>query len=233
VPPALIVQPSWSERHKVLISFGLLALLLLLIGLRLDVPNGPDSAVAAAPDPEPSAVLVEPVLPPWPGSKPRPPDPAAVRAHAQAQTAAAARIAAEAELDPAAMPHVGDPVWDEPFEFTVTKIDCDVRQIGGNWLNAVPQGQFCVLKINVENFSDRPQAFYGHHQVLITTKGQRYSPSADAASYLEQSRSLRELIEPGDQLISQVVYDIPKRRTPERIDLHASLDSPGVAVVLR
>ena len=178
-------------------------------------------------------MVTEPALAPWPASEPRPPDPAAVRAHAQARTAAAARVEAEAELDPAAMPRVGDPVWDEPFEFTVTKIECDVRQIGGNWLNAIPVGQFCVVRIRVENFSDRPQAFYGDHQVLVTTKGQRYSPSAEAASYLDQSRSLRELIDPGDQLTSRVVYDIPKRRTPDRLDLHASLDSPGVAVVLR
>jgi hypothetical protein len=233
VPPVVIVQPSWSERHKVLLSFGLFALLLVLISLRFDVPKGPDPAVAVPPDPEPSAVLTEPTLPPWPDSNPRPADPAAVRAHAEAQAAATARIQAEAELDPAAMPHLGDPVRDEPLEFTVTTLECDVRQIGGNWLNAVPQGQFCVLKINVENFSDRSQAFYGDHQVLVTTKGQRYAPSADAASYLDQSRSLREVIDPGDQLISRVVYDIPKRSTPERIDLHASLDSPGVAVVLR
>jgi hypothetical protein len=233
VPPIAIVQASWSGRHKVLTSLGLLALLLLLIGIRLDVPDRPASPVAEAPGAASSALVTEPALPPWPASEPRPPDPAAVRAHAQARAAAAARVEAEDQLDPTAMPHVGDPVWDEPFEFTVTRIECDVRQIGGNWLNAIPLGQFCVVRINVENFSDRPQAFYGDHQVLITAKGQRYSPSAEAASYLEQSRSLRELIDPGDQLTSRVVYDIPRRSTPDRLDLHASLYSPGVAVVLR
>jgi len=233
VPPVAIDQASWSARHKVLTSLGMLAVVGLLIGIRLDVPHRPDAPIAEAQGATPSAVVTQPALAPWPASEPRPPDPAAVRAHAQARTAAAARVDAEAELDPAAMPHVGDPVWDEPFEFTVTKIECDVRQIGGNWLNAIPAGQFCVVRIRVENFSDQPQAFYGDHQALVTTKGQRYSPSAEAASYLERSRSLRELIDPGDQLISRVVYDVPKRSTPDRLDLHASLYSPGVAVMLR
>lgn len=234
VPPVAIAEPSWSVRHKVLTSLGLLALLILLIGARIGGgPEAPATAVIAAPAPNSSAVAADPSVAPWPESVPRPPDPATVRAHAEAQAAAKARTDAEGEIDPAALPHVGDPVVDQQFAFTVTEIECDVRQIGGRWLNAIAKGQFCLVTIDVANIGDRRQAFYGDHQVLVSTKGLRYSPSADAASYLDRSRSVHEQIDPGDQLTAQVVYDVPKRSTPDRIDLHASLYSPGVAVVLR
>jgi hypothetical protein len=57
-------------------------------------------------------------------------------------------------------------------------------------------------------------------------------PGADAANYLEDSRSLYQQIAPGEQLAARVVYDMPKRSTSDRIDLHASLFSLGVTVVL-
>ncbi len=232
VSPAATVQASWSVRHKVLTSLGLLALLLLLVATRIDAPDGLETAVAGAPSPETSPVAADPSVAPWPGSAPRPPDPAAVRAHAQARAAAKARADAEAGVDPAVMPHVGDPVVDQQFEFTVTEIECDVRRIGGRWLNVIAKGQFCLVNLDVENVGHRRQAFYGDHQVLVDTEGKRYSPSADAANYLDDSRSLYEQIDPGEQLTARVVYDMPKRSTPDRIDLHASLFSLGVTVVL-
>lgn len=233
VPPAATDQSSWSGRHKVLTSLGILALLTLLIGTRLGAPDYPKTAVGAVPGPDPTVVAADPSVAPWPKSSPRPPDLVAVRAHAEARAAAKARADAEAEVDPSAMPHIGDPVLDQQFVFTVTKIECDVRRIGSDWLNARAAGQFCLVSILVENIGDRPQAFYGDHQVLVDAKGYRYSASADAASYLDHSRSLREQINAGDRLTGQVVYDIPKLSRPDRIDLHASLYSPGVAVVLR
>ena len=237
VPPVGTAEPSWSVRHKVLTSLGLLALLVLLIGTRIGGGPGPETAVAQAPGQEASAVTADPsVTPsvaPRPASAPRPPDPAAVRAHAEAHVAAKARADAEAEVDPAALPQVGDPVVDQQFAFTVTDLECGVVQIGSRWLNAIAKGQFCLVTIDVANIGDRRQAFYGDHQVLVNTKGLRYSPSADAASYLDHSRSVYEQIDPGEQLTARVVYDMPKRSTPDRMDLHASLYSPGVAVVLR
>jgi hypothetical protein len=96
----------------------------------------------------------------------------------------------------------------------------------------VARGQFCVVNLDVENVDQRRQAFYGDRQVLVDTEGKRYSPSADAANYLEDSRSLYEQIDPGEQLTARVIYDLPKRSAPDRIDLHASLFSLGVTVVL-
>ena len=232
VSPTATVQSSWSVRHKLLTSLGLLALLLLLVATRIDAPDGLETAVAGAPRPETSPAAADPSVAPWPESAPRPPDPAAVRAHAQARADAKARADAEAGIDPAVMPHLGDPVVDQQFEFTVTKIECDVRRIGGRWLNVIAKGQFCLVTLDVQNVGHRRQAFYGDHQVLVDTVGKRYSPSADAANYLDDSRSLYEQIDPGEQLTARVVYDMPKRSTPDRLDLHASLFSLGATVVL-
>ena len=68
--PAATVQASWSVRHKVLTSLGLLALLLLLVATRIDAPDGLETAVAGAPSPETSPVAADPSAGPVAGTAP-------------------------------------------------------------------------------------------------------------------------------------------------------------------
>jgi len=202
---------SWFGRHKVLTVLGGVVALIVL----LSVIGGGSEEPSAGPGATISSGAVA-------SADRAPSDPSSTGASSNA-----------AKPKKPTLPVVGDKVRDKRLQFTVEKIKCGVKKIGGAYFNTRAQGQFCLVTVTVKNIGDDPETFSGHNQILLNAKGQEYSSSTEAAIYLQDSKSLYEEINPGNRLKGQVVFDVPKTMEPSQIELHASAFSGGVMVSLR
>jgi hypothetical protein len=137
-----------------------------------------------------------------------------------------------AKPEPEVKPGLGDAVRDGKFEFTVTKVEDGVRNVG-SFLSKDAQGQFILVHVKVENIGGEAQTFDGSDQKLIGIGGKEYSADTDAGIFLNDSKSISEQINPGNSVSGVVVYDVPKSMKPQSIELHDSFLSNGVVVDLR
>ncbi|MFI7353616.1 DUF4352 domain-containing protein [Streptomyces avidinii] len=138
---------------------------------------------------------------------------------------------AEAVTDSGRLPGVGEPVRDGKFEFTVTRLQPGVGNIGGAY-GQDAQGQFLLVHMTVKNIGDRAQTFDGADQKLIDRNGSEYSADTAAALYLDGSESFLQQINPGNVVDGIVVFDVPKGAEPVRMELHDSMFSGGTTVDL-
>ncbi|MET8138793.1 DUF4352 domain-containing protein [Sphaerisporangium sp. NPDC005288] len=130
-----------------------------------------------------------------------------------------------------ATPGIGKVVKDGKFAFKVTKLSKAAR-VGGQFLHKDAQGVFWLVNITVKNVGDEPQTFIGDSQKVFDAKGREYSASTEAAIYLHNSKSLYEEINPGNTVHGVVLFDLPKSVRADKIELHDSMFSGGVTVVL-
>jgi Domain of unknown function (DUF4352) len=133
------------------------------------------------------------------------------------------------------LPGIGDTVRDGVLEFTVKSMNCGVTQIGDEYLNKEPQGQYCIVTIKVKNASKKPTTWDGDNQTLIDTKDSEYSPDNSAWAYLDANNTLLEEINPGNSVTGRVAWDVPKKTKPDRLLLKEGIFgfSEGVTVSLR
>ncbi|MFB4317797.1 DUF4352 domain-containing protein [Actinomadura sp. 21ATH] len=127
---------------------------------------------------------------------------------------------------------IGTPVRDGRFEFTVTRTSTR-EQVGDQYLSKQSQGQFVLVHVTVKNVGDQAQSFSGSDQKLFDSAGNQYSADDEAAAYLQDSTSLYEQINPGNQVQGVVLFDVPQDTTPASIELHDSAFSSGVTVSLK
>ncbi|MFJ3827804.1 DUF4352 domain-containing protein [Streptomyces sp. NPDC090046] len=133
--------------------------------------------------------------------------------------------------DSGRLPGVGEPVRDGKFEFTVTRLQPGVGNVGGAY-GQDAQGQFLLVHVTVKNIGDRAQTFDGADHKLIDRNGSKYSADTAAALYLDGSESFLQQINPGVVVDGIVVFDVPKGADPVRMELHDSLFSGGTTVDL-
>ncbi|MGY1663110.1 DUF4352 domain-containing protein [Geodermatophilus sp. SYSU D00705] len=138
----------------------------------------------------------------------------------------------QAAPDPAT-PGLGEPAADGDFRFVVTGVECGATTLGGSYLNTTAQGQFCIVDLSVTNIGDEAHGFSGSDAILLNDQGQEFSADPSASIYLEDSSSLYEEINPGNTLNSRVVFDVPPGMAPTAIELHDSMFSGGVTVLLQ
>jgi hypothetical protein len=127
---------------------------------------------------------------------------------------------------------IGTPVRDGKFEFTVSKITCGRERIGTADIGKSAQGQFCLVRVKVENIGNESQLLDGSSQYLYGEGGQRYSADSEAAIYLDNAKTFLEQINPGNTVNGTLVFDVPKNAKPARIELHDSSFSGGVTINL-
>ncbi|WP_409330803.1 DUF4352 domain-containing protein [Trujillonella humicola] len=128
---------------------------------------------------------------------------------------------------------IGQPARDGKFEFVVQGIDCSRTEIGSQYMSTTAQGTFCVVDLTVSNIGNEPQSFFGENTSLFNAQGQEFSADTEAAIYLDDSSSLYEEINPGNMVVSKVVFDVPAGTVPTSIELHDSSFSGGVTVSLQ
>ncbi len=138
---------------------------------------------------------------------------------------------AKAVTDSGRLPGVGEAVRDGKFEFTVTRLQPGVGNVGGEY-GRDAQGQFFLVHMTVKNIGDKAQTFAGSDQKLMDRNGSKYSADTAAGLYLDGSESFLEQINPGNAVDGVVVFDIPKGADPVRIELHDSMFSGGTTIDL-
>ena len=127
---------------------------------------------------------------------------------------------------------VGDPVRDGKFEFTVTKVEAGVAEIGDEYFGEKAQGQFVLIHMKVKNIGDEVQTFYGGNVTAFDADEREFSSDTEAAFYLDESNSFFNDINPGNAAKGIVVFDIPKDTKIAALELHDSFFSGGVTVAV-
>ncbi|MFD2025066.1 DUF4352 domain-containing protein [Promicromonospora aerolata] len=139
--------------------------------------------------------------------------------------------AEEPEAEPA-LPGVGDAVRDGKFEFTVTKVEPGVREIGDEFLSQEAQGQFVLVHLTVENIGNESQYFDGNNVTAYDAKNREFAADTEAAIYLDDSNSFLNEINPGNSVEGVVVFDVPADVELSKLELHDSAFSGGAEVTL-
>lgn len=151
----------------------------------------------------------------------------------EAGPGSAAADEAEAEPKSADEPKaagLGDPVRDGKLEFTVTKIEAGVAEIGDEYFGKEAQGQFLLVHVKVENIGDEAQTFFGENFTALDVDDREFSADTEAAIYLDESNSFINEINPGNTVEGIVVFDVPKDAKITALELHDSFFSGGVTV---
>ncbi|MFD4991700.1 DUF4352 domain-containing protein [Cellulosimicrobium cellulans] len=132
-----------------------------------------------------------------------------------------------------ALPAVGTPVRDGDFEFVVGAMECGVMRVGDDYFYETPQGQYCIVSLNVTNVGDSAQTFFGSNQYALNAAGQEYSADDVAGLYLgDDVQAWIEPVNPGNSISPRVVFDVPLDGAPVSIELHDSAFSGGVLAAL-
>lgn len=198
---------SWFARHKVLTGVG--AVVAVIIVASAASGGGDDEA------PTDDAVAGSaPVVEAPPAAEPAEP------------------VVPEPQPAPVAAAGLNTPVRDGKFEFVVTGVRCGETTLGDEYLNTTAQGQFCLVDVSVTNIGDEAQYFFADNQTLLNAEGQEYSADSSASIYLDNAEGMMSEINPGNSIAGTVVFDVPVGMAPTSIDLHDSLFSGGVVVVL-
>jgi hypothetical protein len=138
------------------------------------------------------------------------------------------------EETPAKTAKIGQPARDGKFEFTVKSSKCGVAKIGSDLLGQKAQGQFCLITVNVKNIGKEAQMFSDSSQKAYTADGTEYSADSGAAIYANKNaETFLNDINPGNQVSGVLVFDIPKKVTLTKLELHDSPFSGGVTVALK
>lgn len=138
--------------------------------------------------------------------------------------------AAEAEVKEPSSAGIGDPVRDGKFEFTVTKVETGVAEVGDEYLGKKAQGQFVLVHLTVENIGGESQIFFGDNVTASDAKEREFSADSEAAIYLDDSNSFINEINPGNSAAGIVVFDVPKDTVLSALELHDAAFSGGVTV---
>jgi eukaryotic-like serine/threonine-protein kinase len=125
-----------------------------------------------------------------------------------------------------------DPVRDGQFEFVVRSVECGIGAVGEGFGRREAQDQFCMVRMEVENTGREGRGFAAAHQYLYDTAGNRHDADGDATWRNGGRRLLSTHLNPGQRLEGTLVYDVPDRVQPARVELHDGPFSGGVSVAL-
>jgi hypothetical protein len=120
-------------------------------------------------------------------------------------------------------------VSDGKFSFRVTNVE---RRTQGAGLSQ-PRGEYVLVTMTVKNTGGEPQTFFANNQKLFDASGNEYEADSMAAIALNGADSgWMEDMNPGFTITTRVPFDVPRGTQPDRIELHDSAFSQGVAVKL-
>ena len=116
----------------------------------------------------------------------------------------------------------------------MNSVKCGTTKIGNDPLTETAQGQFCIARLNVKNIGDSAQAFSADDQKAFIG-GVKYSSAPDVGiTYaMTQGEDWYKQINPGNSMSTGVVFDVPKGKVPDRLELHDSMLSDGAVVALK
>ena len=96
-------------------------------------------------------------------------------------------------------------------------------------LNVTARGIFVVVTLSIRNIGNAPLTFYDAYQTLVDSTGETFT--ADMAADIYGNRSIRSTrMEPGNELLVHISFDVPEDAVPRNLILRQSDSSAGVSV---
>ena len=123
------------------------------------------------------------------------------------------------------------PVRDGGLQFDVvdvsrTAVVGDAKDPG---LSTTARGVFVVVTLSIRNVSSAPLTFFDRYQTLVDSTGATFP--ADMAADIYGNRSIRSTrMDPGDELLVHLCFDVPRDAVPRDLVLRQSDSSAGVMV---
>jgi hypothetical protein len=112
-------------------------------------------------------------------------------------------------------------------------VTCGRDEIVNGILRAQAQGQFCVVELSVRNVGGEGRQFTDGWQKAFGPQGQQYTADTRAGVVANgDGVAVWNVVNPGNSVRAQVVYDIPPTATLSIVELHDSAFSGGVRVDL-
>jgi hypothetical protein len=111
-------------------------------------------------------------------------------------------------------------------------VDCGARSVGQGFGRRQALGQFCLVALQVENTGTEGRTFGGGQQYLFDRAGKRHDPDLGATAGHGGGRLVSTHLNPGQRLAGTLVYDVPERAEPARVELHDGPFSGGASVTL-
>jgi hypothetical protein len=119
------------------------------------------------------------------------------------------------------------------LEFTVTGWECGKSSLGKPPAVHETQGQLCTVALRASNFGNEARRVQVNSQKLHDASGRTYNADGGAWIYMEQARPFfQHEVNPGNELVGTLVYEIAKDAAPQRLELHDSPLSGGVSIAL-
>ena len=123
---------------------------------------------------------------------------------------------------------------DDVFEYTVTGFQCGATTVSAGPLTQSAAGQYCTLSVVIRNIGNQPGTFVSSSQRLIGADGTIYGADTAATvykSYPRQEAAFAQ-INPGTQIQTQIVFDVPLGARIREAEFHGSPLSIGSTVPL-
>jgi hypothetical protein len=133
--------------------------------------------------------------------------------------------------------HIGDKVRDGKFQFTVIKVT-HAKSVGDTQfgLGQTAQGRFTVVTLKVTNIGNQSQTLDDSAQYVYDASGRKFSANSAADIALSgangQGSTWLNDINPGNTVRGKIAFDMPGGDTAVKIELHDSIFSNGVIVML-
>jgi len=128
-------------------------------------------------------------------------------------------------------PGLGQPVRDGQLEFVVRDVHCGVRTLGSGPFARAPEGQFCLVRVEVENVKQDARTLFEPVQRLHDSAGEKHGAEVAARLYY-RDQTLWDEVRPGESVRGVMVFDIPADRRAVAVELHDGIASGGVTVRL-
>ena len=134
-------------------------------------------------------------------------------------------------------PGIGQPARDGALTFVVTRFDCGPTEVGEGPSKVTAIGRFCLLEFTTTNSGNQSASFVARQQLLLDRQRRRFAPDLDATGAHQRStpgsissRPVQQM-NPGAEVDSVLIFDIPEGVNPELAELHAGA-TLGVTVRL-
>lgn len=216
VPPAQSPDRPWFKKKRFIIPAGVVGLVMVA------------SALGGGGD-DPTTPAAAPVTSASESATPAASSPAVAESTAPAP--AASRPSAAPAQDKTLK--YGSKVRDGKFEFVVSGMKCGIDSVGNEFLSTEPQGEYCKVTMKITNIGDEAQSMFADNQLAFDGENRKFSADTEASIYDDKSQVLFEEINPGNTVDGSVYFDVPKGTKLVKMELHDSLFSGGVEVVLK
>jgi hypothetical protein len=121
---------------------------------------------------------------------------------------------------------------DGSLRFQVQSMRCGVQKIGV-LITHKPDGQYCLVKVDVQDGGSSPRTLVANRQYMYDRDGgQHEAYSALASRIYFPLDSLWNTIQPGGQVSGTLIFDLPVDTSPTHLELHDGLLGNGVQIPL-